>query len=163
HRLRIPAELELHDFSRYRLPPSDGGDGVALHHDRRHRDAARARAPAAGTGAVGPGPGLRNEHRPGDRRSTVRLWRYHVLLLLAAARRVGPSGSVLATDISPAILEFAASEAKRAGLSNVSTLEMDGEQLEVEPDAYDAVISRLGLIFFPDQQGALKGIRRALR
>ena len=37
---------------------------------------------------------------------------------LAAARRVGPSGHVLATDISPAILEFAAGEAARAGLGN---------------------------------------------
>ena len=36
---------------------------------------------------------------------------------LAAARRVGPSGSVLATDISPAILEYAASRPRdgRAG------------------------------------------------
>jgi ubiquinone/menaquinone biosynthesis C-methylase UbiE len=82
---------------------------------------------------------------------------------MAAARRVGPSGGVLATDISPAILEYAASEVKRAGLSNVSTREMDGEQLEVEPDAYDAVISRVGLIYFPDQQAALTGMRRALK
>ena len=35
---------------------------------------------------------------------------------LQAAARVGPGGSVLATDISPAILAFAAAEAKRAGL-----------------------------------------------
>lgn len=82
---------------------------------------------------------------------------------IAAARRVGPSGSVLATDISPAILEYAASEAKRAGLSNVSTREMDGERLDVDADAYDAVICRLGLIFFPDQQGGLTGILDALR
>jgi cyclopropane fatty-acyl-phospholipid synthase-like methyltransferase len=39
---------------------------------------------------------------------------------LAAARRVGPGGAVLATDISPAILEFAAAEAKGASLTNVS-------------------------------------------
>ena len=48
---------------------------------------------------------------------------------LSAARRVGPSGHVLATDISPAILEFAAGEAASAGLSNVTTLEADGEDL----------------------------------
>jgi SAM-dependent methyltransferase len=40
---------------------------------------------------------------------------------------------------------------------------MDGEELDVEPGHYDAVISRLGLIYFPDQQKALTGIRRALR
>jgi ubiquinone/menaquinone biosynthesis C-methylase UbiE len=38
---------------------------------------------------------------------------------LAAARRVGPSGAVLATDISSNILELAAAEARAAGLTNV--------------------------------------------
>jgi SAM-dependent methyltransferase len=82
---------------------------------------------------------------------------------LAAARRVGPDGAVLATDISPAILEYAQAEASTAGLSNVTTRVMDGEELDVEPGAFDAVISRVGLIYFPDQQRALAGIRRALR
>lgn len=39
---------------------------------------------------------------------------------------------------------------------------MDGEQLDVDPGTYDAVISRVGLIYFPDQQRALSGMRRAL-
>jgi len=82
---------------------------------------------------------------------------------LAAARRVGPSGAVLATDISPAILEHAAAEARRAGLSNVATREMDGEQLDVEAGSFDAAISRLGLIYFPDRQRALTQIGRALK
>jgi SAM-dependent methyltransferase len=82
---------------------------------------------------------------------------------LAAARRVGEAGVVLATDISPGILRFAESEAVRAGLSNVAVREMDGEHLDVDPGFYDAVISRLGLIYFPDQDAALTGILRALR
>lgn len=82
---------------------------------------------------------------------------------LAAARRVGPSGSVLATDISPAILAYAKAEAERAGLTNVAVREVDGEALDAEPGAYDAVISRVGLIYFPDRSAALGGIRRALR
>jgi SAM-dependent methyltransferase len=85
------------------------------------------------------------------------------VLDVAAARRAGPKGAVLATDISPAILEFAADEARRAGLANVATREMDGENIEVQPDSFDAVISRVGLIYFPDQQAALKGMRNALR
>ena len=40
---------------------------------------------------------------------------------LAAARRVGGSGSVLATDISPTILTYAAKAAAEAGLTNVET------------------------------------------
>jgi SAM-dependent methyltransferase len=82
---------------------------------------------------------------------------------LAAARRVGPDGRVLATDISPAILEYAAKSATDAGLSNVATRELDGEYLDVEEAGFDAAISRVGLIYFPDQQAALAGIRRALR
>ena len=82
---------------------------------------------------------------------------------LAAARRVGVDGAVLATDISPALLEYASAEARRAGLANVATREMDGERIEVEPESFDAVISRVGLIYFPDQQAALRGMRNALR
>lgn len=83
---------------------------------------------------------------------------------LAVARRVGAQGYVLATDISPAILGFALSAARRAGLTNVETLELDGERHETLPEAsFDAAISRVGLIYFPDQQRALAGIRRALK
>jgi SAM-dependent methyltransferase len=82
---------------------------------------------------------------------------------LMAARRAGPEGRVLATDISPAILEFAAENARRAGLDNVEVKAVDGEALDVEAGGFDAAISRVGLIYFPDQQKALAGIRRGLR
>ncbi len=82
---------------------------------------------------------------------------------LAAARRVGVRGRVLATDISPAILRFALEAAHREGLHHVETLELDGERHEALPEAgFDAAISRVGLIYFPDQQRALRGIRHAL-
>ena len=83
---------------------------------------------------------------------------------IAAARRAGPGGYVLATDISSNILEFAAESAREAGLTNVETLVMDGEGLEeLDEGSFDAVISRVGLIYFPDQQKALGGMRRTLR
>ncbi len=82
---------------------------------------------------------------------------------LAAARRVGPAGHVLATDISANILAFAAAEAARQGLHNVSTLVADGEQLAVPAGSFDAVVSRVGLIYFPDQHAALTAMLRALR
>jgi SAM-dependent methyltransferase len=83
---------------------------------------------------------------------------------ISAARRAGPSGRVLATDIAPALLERAAADARAAGLSNLETLELDGEALDTLPaGSFDAAISRVGLIYFPDQQRALAGMRRALR
>ena len=83
---------------------------------------------------------------------------------LAAARRVGPPGYVLATDLSPVILEHAAENARLAGLSNVETLVKDGEALtQIKAGPFDAVISRVGLIYFPDQIKALSGMRDQLR
>jgi SAM-dependent methyltransferase len=83
---------------------------------------------------------------------------------LVAARAVGKSGSVLATDIAPNILEFAAAAATAANLPNISTQVLDGEALDaLPPGSFDAVISRVGLIYFPDQQRALQGMHRALK
>ncbi len=83
---------------------------------------------------------------------------------LAAARRTGPTGYVLATDLSPAILEHAATNAKLAGFDHVETLVKDGEALgEIKAQPFDAVISRVGLIYFPDQIKALTGMRDQLR
>lgn len=83
---------------------------------------------------------------------------------LAAARRVGANGSVLATDISKNILEFAAATAQEAGLSNVETRVLDGESIsELPENSFNAVISRVGLIYFPDKQKALTGKLHALK
>jgi SAM-dependent methyltransferase len=83
---------------------------------------------------------------------------------LAAARRVGPRGYVLATDISPGILDYAARNAELAGLGNVETAVVDGEALgEINAEPFDAVISRVGLIYFPDQHAALTGMTQHLR
>jgi SAM-dependent methyltransferase len=82
---------------------------------------------------------------------------------LQAAARVGPAGSVLATDISENILAFAADNARRAGYDNIDTKVLDGEDLQVPDGTFDAVISRVGLIYFPDQQKALASMKQALK
>jgi SAM-dependent methyltransferase len=84
---------------------------------------------------------------------------------IAAAKRVGSAGYVLATDISSNILQFASAAAQEEGLTNVKTRVMDGEELEeeLEEESFDAVICRVGLIYFPDQQRALTGMLRALK
>lgn len=83
---------------------------------------------------------------------------------LAAAKRIGDSGQILATDISPEILHFAETAAKLAGLSNVQTRVIDGENLaDLSVEPFDAVISRVGLIYFPDQQKALAGMKHHTR
>jgi SAM-dependent methyltransferase len=82
---------------------------------------------------------------------------------LLAARRVGPTGRVVATDLSAAKLEAAREAARRAGLANVETMVADAQALDLDSDSFDAAISRLGLMFIPDLDAALAGIQRALR
>ena len=82
---------------------------------------------------------------------------------LEIARRVGPSGSVLATDLSPAILEFAREKAQRAGYQNVDTQVADGENLTVTESSFDVAICRLGLMLFPDPAKGLREMFRALK
>lgn len=82
---------------------------------------------------------------------------------LTAARRAGPTGSVLATDIAADMLEILADAARQAGLTNVATRAMDAQDLDLAPDSFDAAVSRHGLMFIPDLQRALASIRRALK
>lgn len=81
---------------------------------------------------------------------------------LDIAQRVGPTGRVLATDLSPVILELARGNAQQAGLRNVQTLVADGEDLAVAPASFDAAVSRLGLMFLPEPLKGLQGMHRAL-
>lgn len=48
-----------------------------------------------------------------------------------AAKKVGPTGYVLATDISANILEFAKEMVQSAGFQNIGTKVMDGENLSL--------------------------------
>lgn len=82
---------------------------------------------------------------------------------LDIAQRVGPTGHVLASDLSPAVLVLAEKNARRAGFDNVQTLVADGEALPVEPASFDAVVCRLGLMFFPNPLQGLRGMQTALR
>ncbi len=82
---------------------------------------------------------------------------------LDIAKRVGPDGFVLATDISPGILEFAKANALRAGFTNVETKVADGEHLEVAAASFDAAVCRLGLMFYPDPLTGLREMRHAVK
>jgi SAM-dependent methyltransferase len=80
-----------------------------------------------------------------------------------AARRVGPRGSVLATDISASMLAAAAQTVREAGLDNVAMQVADGSALNIADESFDAAICRFGLMFVSDLRQALVGIRGALK
>ncbi len=79
---------------------------------------------------------------------------------LLAARRVGPTGYVLATDLSTNMLKGATDAVRKAGLTNVETRVMDAEKLDLDANSFDAVISRFSLYGFPKAVG---GMRRVVK
>jgi SAM-dependent methyltransferase len=82
---------------------------------------------------------------------------------VSAAERVGPSGYVLATDISEGIVELALQVARERGLKQIETRAMDGEKLDLPDASFDAVLCRLGLMYMPHPVTALREWRRVLR
>jgi ubiquinone/menaquinone biosynthesis C-methylase UbiE len=82
---------------------------------------------------------------------------------VVAARRVGSSGSVLAIDISASMIAAAEEVFRAAGVSNVATVVSDIQQLELEPESFDAAICRLGLMFLPSPESGLRRVREALK
>jgi SAM-dependent methyltransferase len=82
---------------------------------------------------------------------------------LAAAARVAPGGRVVFSDVAAEMTAIAAARAEAAGLTNVSTCELDVERIEQPDDAYDVVLCREGLMFATDPARAASEIRRVLR
>ncbi len=82
---------------------------------------------------------------------------------LRTAERVGPQGRVLASDLSASMLACVREAASRLGFGNIETLECAAEDLPESAGLFDAAISRLGLMHFPDPRQALIAVRRVLR
>lgn len=82
---------------------------------------------------------------------------------IPAALRVGPSGSVFATDLVAGMVAFAQEKAQALGLDNVKFVVTDGEQLDVPPATFDAATMRWGLMFMPEPVACLQHVHRALK
>jgi enediyne biosynthesis protein CalE5 len=78
---------------------------------------------------------------------------------LTAARKAGPEGRVVATDISAEMLAFAGERAAAAGLGNVELVQSDAAGLNFSAANFDAAVSRWGIIFEPDAEAAAARIR----
>lgn len=82
---------------------------------------------------------------------------------LAAARRVGPEGRVVLTDVAAEMTAIAARRAAETGITNIETRERDLEGI-AEPDAtFDVVLCREGLMFAVDPVRAVAEMHRVLR
>ncbi len=77
------------------------------------------------------------------------------------AARLG--AEVLATDLSPRMIERLLARARDEGLGNVEARVMDGHSLELEDDTFDVSGSQFGVMLFPDLPRALGEMARVTR
>lgn len=84
---------------------------------------------------------------------------------LAAARVVGSTGSVLAVDLSPVLLELAHQKAAREQLGNLTTRVVDMVDIDVDLEAgsFDAVVIVFGIFFVPDMTRQVAKLARLVR
>jgi SAM-dependent methyltransferase len=82
---------------------------------------------------------------------------------IAAAHRVGPSGSVLGVDVSASMLEMARQRAAHEGVMNLELRVMSATSLDAIPaTSFDSTLVRWGLMYMDAPIDALVGARRAL-
>jgi ubiquinone/menaquinone biosynthesis C-methylase UbiE len=74
-----------------------------------------------------------------------------------------PEGSVTLTDISEGMLLVAGEKAQARGLDNVRTVASDAASLPFDDGTFDAVVCRLGFMYFPDMSAALAEMARTAR
>lgn len=79
---------------------------------------------------------------------------------LTIAETVGPQGSVMCTDPIAEMLATAEREALNRGVKNVRFRQCTADSLPFANDSFDAAVSRLGVMFFPDP---VRGVREMLR
>jgi len=82
---------------------------------------------------------------------------------LTIAETVGPTGSVTCTDVTAEMVAAAESEAQLRGLTNVAFQQCAADSLPFESNSFDAVVSRLGVMFFPDPFAALREMLRVTK
>jgi SAM-dependent methyltransferase len=76
---------------------------------------------------------------------------------------VAPRGDVVLSDVAAEMTAIARARADALGLRNVSTRELDLEQIDEPDGAYDVVLCREGLMLVPDPASAAREIHRVLR
>jgi len=82
---------------------------------------------------------------------------------LPAAELVGPGGRVVLTDQAEEMLAVAREMADARGLTNVEFRLADGEELEAEPESFDAATCRWGIMFMPEPLRCLGRVHSALK
>ena len=83
--------------------------------------------------------------------------------VIAAARRVGPTGRAIGVDMTPEMIRRARENAAKEGLGNVEFHLAEAEELPVPDASVDWVISNCVVNLVPDKTKAFREIFRVLR
>jgi SAM-dependent methyltransferase len=81
---------------------------------------------------------------------------------LIAAQMVGPIGSVIGIDMTPAMLSKARAAAAETGVSNVEFVESEAEHLPFPDGSFDVVISNGVIDLIPDKDAVFAELYRVL-
>lgn len=83
---------------------------------------------------------------------------------MKAAALVGPNGRAVGTDLSPAMIEAAAQlAAEQPNATQPDWAVADAETYDFGAGQFDVVLSRFGVMFFPDPVAAFANLFRATR
>ncbi|HKK44308.1 MAG TPA: class I SAM-dependent methyltransferase [Balneolaceae bacterium] len=85
------------------------------------------------------------------------------LATFPAARAVGFTGSIAATDISESMLEIARIRAEKYRLGNIKFQQMNAENLTLPDESFDVSMCSLGLMYLPDPLQAVREMYRVLK
>ena len=83
--------------------------------------------------------------------------------VLLSARRVGPTGFVYGLDMTDEMLELARNNANQAGATNVEFLKGFIEDIPLDADSIDVVISNCVINLSTDKTAVIREIHRVLR
>ena len=82
---------------------------------------------------------------------------------ISLATQMDGSGEMIGVDISEAPLQIAAERAAQRGLTNARFQKADAHHLPFPENSFDAITSRLGVMFFSDVPRALAEMHRVLK
>ena len=82
---------------------------------------------------------------------------------LTIAETVGPEGTVTFTDAVAKMVETARARAEQRGLTNIQFHQRPADSLTFPDNSFDVVVSRLGVMLFPDPDAAMREMLRVLK
>jgi len=82
---------------------------------------------------------------------------------ITIAETIAPTGSVTCTDAVLEMVEAARAEASRRGVKNIQFRQCTADELPFPDESFDAVVCRLGAMFFPDPLAAVREMLRVAK